>query len=396
MEKDAPVRLGVIGAGDIFKTIKPALDAIGTERARIDWIADIKRKEDLPANLFNRSDNFIYHQIKGDHLQSLPSDVDAVLDLTPHEFHASNLQFILSNGKAAFVEKPFAVNREGIANTAEVLSKYPNQLAYFAVYYRDEKGLVVRTLLPDDNSQKIRQGDWHSQFLTPVLAPVLPKVLDSIGDLRYIVGTCLEGPIYGSIVGREWLGDKENGGMALDLGDHVFSFVNLLKDRIGTMTIENAVAGVSKEAFEHYTKFTGKTSMAEMYAEVSMRGGSGFPMRFAMGKYTGVDEWVFHIQGEQGYVHVNLDSKSLTTTIDSSVFKGDIKVNSKPKYTLIMSDFLRRAKDPLLQHQYGFENCKETLEMVLDIKDRFNQAPRFEFETGQLPGMDDIRRMYRQ
>ena len=44
----------------------------------------------------------------------------------------------------------------------------------------------------------------------------------------------------------------------------------------------------------------------------------------------------------------------------------------------------------------SFENCKETLEMVLDIKDRFNQAPRFEFETGQLPGMDDIRRMYRQ
>jgi hypothetical protein len=137
--------------------------------------------------------------------------------------------------------------------------------------------------------------------------------------------------------------------------------------------------------------------MAETYVEVSMKGGNGFPMKFALGKYTGIDDWGFQIQGRHGYVYVNLDSRVHSMTIDSPVFKGVITIEASPKYSIVISDFMRRVRDPSLQHEYGFENCRDTLELVLRIKDEFNKKPYyFPYETGELPSMREIVKMYRK
>jgi hypothetical protein len=220
-------------------------------------------------------------------------------------------------------------------------------------------------------------------------------VLDSIGNFEYVVGTCLEGSEKFGIKNREWLVNEGTGGMSIDLGDHVFSFVTLLRDRMGDVTLEGTRAGASIEALGCYEKVMGTKAMAETYLEVSMTGGNGgFPMRFALGKYTGVDDWRFHVQGEHGYVHVNLASNSRKMSVVSPVFTGEVVIDSERRYSIVMKDLVRRVGDSSLQHPYGFENARDTLSLVLDIRDKF-QRPYFEYETGRIPGMEDVTDMYR-
>jgi hypothetical protein len=129
---------------------------------------------------------------------------------------------------------------------------------------------------------------------------------------------------------------------------------------------------------------------------VTMRGGSGFPMRFALGKYTGVDEWGFYIQGRHGYVYLEPGPDKMLMDVVSPVFKGSSKIDAKPEGAVIMGDFMRRVRDPAMQHEYGFENCKETLELTLRVREECDKRPYFEYETGDLPSMHEIIRMYRR
>lgn len=376
-------------AGECFnKLILPALNA--TLKYSISWIVDPKPIEQIltDSSTARFNDNFEHHQKDG-FLDKLPiRDVDAVIDATPNRYHQHNIILVLSAGKHLYVEKPFTINHSGISEVDKVIATHSRKLAYFPLIFRDENGLPVRIL-----TEEIKSGDWYEQFFGSKIDHRLYGVLKSIGDIKCIIGTFLEGEgKKAQISHRLWLGDSDQGGILLDTGSHLLTFLPLLRNKIGDVAIEDSRSGISKDVKNEYKQKTGK-SVAETYAELSLRSDKGAMIKLAFGKYTGFDKRVIQIEGEHGFISIDFDSK--TTVIDSPIFQGKVTVNHKLKYGIIVPDFIRRLKNPSLHHEYGFSNSRETLKLILTAREFSANSKSFLYDTGDIPSANAIIGMLR-
>lgn len=367
------MEIGVIGAGECFREkVLPALFKMGN--FSLNWIVDV-----LPADTVRKSlvaaglpDKFKYFSAYG-FLEELPGGyVDAILDTSPSRYHAHNLCLAIDSGKNIYVEKPFAISLEDIRKVEGALGRNLTNFAYFAEYYRDEKGLGIRAL-----TDEIQAGDWYEKFIEPGVDSSMSLALDSMGKILKIDGVCLEGQGKKAGIGhRPWVGDKDQGGQLLDMSTHLLSDLYLLKDRLGDISLARCVTGVCKEAKEEYeSKF--RREIAETYAELALTSSSGCNINFKLGKYTGVAQRWLHIRGENGYVFVDFETQQMD--VKTPACNRRVRVNSDPKYSIIMQDFKRRLGN---SGDYMFDNSKETLKMIL--KARGNVDESFLYRSGDL------------
>lgn len=374
------MKLGIIGAGECFtEKALPALRATGD--FRIEWIVDVLSEQEIRGKLEKiELDSFEYHKTDG-FLPRIPERiVEAVMDFSPNRYHSHNIVLALNAGKHVYTEKPFAIDERGINQVGRVLSASRDLLVYFADYYRDEKGLPLRVLAGD-----LKPNDWRAQLITGFDESLL-QALESIGNVKYVRGTCFEGRGKKSgIDHRLWLGDLDQGGMIFDLGTHLFSFLPILKQKIGNVSIEDCVVGICREAQEEYKRKTGN-DMAETYAEVKLKSDKGALIEVAFGKYTGVDERVFYIEGEKGVVIMNFENQSMY--VDSPAYRGTATIKSEPKYGIIMKNFARLLKDNNLHAPYQFDNSKETLQTILGAKRCADEKKVLLYDSGAVAGIE--------
>jgi predicted dehydrogenase len=120
---NGPVVIGVIGAGSFAQgTLLPALAADG--RVQLKTIA-------TASGLTARgvAERFKFQNCAADAAAVLAdSGVNAVVVATRHNSHASLVATAVGAGKAVFVEKPLAVDAEGLAQVVDAVSARPDAL----------------------------------------------------------------------------------------------------------------------------------------------------------------------------------------------------------------------------------------------------------------------------
>jgi predicted dehydrogenase len=99
------VKIGVVGCGDVaLDTYLPTLSKLRTEgKVEIQAVCDKAQvRAETCQKLFNVKESFTNYD------QMLASDIDAVVILTPHRFHAPLSLLALKAGKHVYSEKPMA------------------------------------------------------------------------------------------------------------------------------------------------------------------------------------------------------------------------------------------------------------------------------------------------
>jgi predicted dehydrogenase/threonine dehydrogenase-like Zn-dependent dehydrogenase len=116
------VRLGVIGAGNFASSVLlPIL-----KRNKDVQLLEICTTSGLTSA--NAARKFGFERTSSDHRSMLDAkDIDAVLIATRHASHASLASEFLRSGKVVFVEKPLAIDLEGLALVHEAMEQSGNQ-----------------------------------------------------------------------------------------------------------------------------------------------------------------------------------------------------------------------------------------------------------------------------
>lgn len=378
------MKVGVIGVGECFKEkmLPPLFNTTGFQ---VKWAVDVLPGSVIIDSLKRKglnTDKTEYHHTDG-FLSEIPSgDVDIVIDASPSRYHAHNVKLALESGKNIYVEKPYTINPEGVRTIDKALNSNDKNLAYFAEYYRDEKGLPLRLLTGD-----ALKDTWYHQFISPVVSSSLGSVLSSIGKITKVYGNCMEGQGKKSGIGhRKWVGDMDQGGQLLDMSTHLFSFTTLLEPKIGNLKVESCYTGLCREFADEYVKWGGRYSdkPAETFAIVKGTTEEGCKVFFEFGKYTGVAERKLDIVGENGRVSMNFENQVMS--VSSPAYNGDISVRSEPKYDIIVNDLqrkIRKWEKGRGSYTYGLDESKWTLAKIL--KAREIARPQVIYENGALP-----------
>ncbi len=392
-----PIRIGIVGPGElVLERAIPALNAHGNYT--VPWAVGAQSRDQALTELSRAgaqlSPTFEYRQEQG-FLSGLPSGADLIYIATPSRYHANNVLMAAKSGTPFCVEKPSTINEEGIGTLTNAVHGNPHMLTYFVEYYRDEKGIALRTALKKDEPLAIQPGSWYEQFFVNGIPGKLQGVFDAIGPIKRIVGTGIEDEgITGDLTtSRLWVNDKDQGGQFLDRSTHLVSFVHMLGSRVGEVTVEDVKAGICIKLDKAYREVTGGKEPAETYAEVTLRSQHGFPIIFAFGNYTGTNHRRLQIDGEHGYVFI--DFATQVTRIESPQFSGEIEVKSDPKYTIIIGDLLRRYGDPQYHHEYALQNSIQSLRTINEARAQITPENTFYHEAGHVPGMSTITGMLR-
>ncbi|HUW84395.1 MAG TPA: bi-domain-containing oxidoreductase [Phycisphaerae bacterium] len=114
------VTVGVIGAGQFARGV--GLPSLARTSARLAWIADL---DNVAARHAARK--FGFENTTTDYTQLLADpDVNTVLCYTPHHLHARFVVETLKAGKHVFVEKPLAIDQEGLEQVRQAAADHPD------------------------------------------------------------------------------------------------------------------------------------------------------------------------------------------------------------------------------------------------------------------------------
>lgn len=391
-------KLGIIGLGEVcLQRVIPALNSVHPNYS-VEWVVSAQPKEqalrELSAAGANVSSRLRYYRNEG-LLESLPNGADIVMDTSPSRYHTRNVELAAEKHVHFYTEKPSTVNAEGIGRISRAVSKNPDLLSYFVEYYRDEKGLMLNAALRPDEPLAISPGSWHEQFFVGRIPSGLQGSLDSIGRIVRITGTGIEDEgMTGDLTYKTWIGDRDQGGQFLDRSTHLISYLAMLGERVGAVFVEDVKAGICTKFDAAYRKATGG-GPAETYAEVTLRSEHGFPILFSFGNYTGTNHRALQIEGDSGIIVVNFATQIMS--MESRQFTGDVEVRTEPKYSILMSDLMRRYEDPEYHHQYGLVNSVKTLRTIIEARGMINSENTFYYEAGRAPGNSaEIMGMFRQ
>jgi predicted dehydrogenase len=108
-------RIGLIGAGSFATaTIVPGLQAAGFELGRVASASGLTAE--------SARQRFGFESAHADPAEVIDSDVDLVVIATRHDSHAELAAAALAAGKAVYVEKPLALDAQGLAAVADAAS----------------------------------------------------------------------------------------------------------------------------------------------------------------------------------------------------------------------------------------------------------------------------------
>jgi len=161
--------LAVIGIGDYYSKLKPYLWKYFSPAALVDVDHSVVKR--LAAH-----ESSVFHQLSSSvDIVDLVKPADLVMVLTPNDSHVGYCEQVSRAGKALFVEKPVATNREGLAVLGKLVdSGLP---VYFSDFYVDVRAtplLLCANRLPLD--------DWRRNLIRGDFAKT-PSV-DDIGPIR--------------------------------------------------------------------------------------------------------------------------------------------------------------------------------------------------------------------
>ena len=209
---------------------------------------------------------------------------DALMILTPNQFHADHLEEVVPLGIPVFMEKPIVTSIGDLDRIKACLQVNP--ALYCSDFYIDVWGAPLMK--------------WIGKSVAP---PVLEKIefsesfekysMQDLGAIKRVEGTIVEGTgSAASFAGREWLWNPIHGGVLWDMGYHELI---LWFSTIGESVVAKSV--------ERYAVEEAPMGAAETYGAVSMTSHSGIQFEFKVGKYieTG-DDRAFRIIGERGEV----------------------------------------------------------------------------------------------
>jgi predicted dehydrogenase len=156
------VRIGLIGAGSFARaTLLPALRDAGAELAAVASGGGLTATDVATRFGFERAADSADEILADD-------SIDAVVIATRHTSHARLTASALRTGKAVFVEKPLAIDRDGLAEVEEALAPdsllmvgFNRRFAPLAVQLRNELEAVASpTLLARVNAGPLPADHW--------------------------------------------------------------------------------------------------------------------------------------------------------------------------------------------------------------------------------------------
>ncbi len=155
-------RIGLIGAGSFARaTLLPALRDAGAELAAVASGGGLTATDVATRFGFERAADSADEILADD-------SIDAVVIATRHASHAQLTASALRTGKAVFVEKPLAIDRDGLAEVEEALAPdsllmvgFNRRFAPLAVQLRNELEAVASpTLLARVNAGPLPADHW--------------------------------------------------------------------------------------------------------------------------------------------------------------------------------------------------------------------------------------------
>ncbi len=269
-------KLAVIGVGAYFRMIFPGI------HISFDVIATIDKGD--------------YSEEPGglrDYVRSFAPD--AVMILTPNEFHASHIEEISELELPVFVEKPLVTTATALMRVLHVVDRHPT--LYCSDFYIDVWGSPLTKWwgLP-----VAPQVDRAIQIIDEK-SPLWTAGKNQIGRVQEVEATLLEGTgAAGSFTGREWLWDPIHGGVLWDMGyHHLVMWFTLFNESLEVLSVLKTRVPDAPEGG------------AETYGEVLMVSASGIRFRLRTGKYIeSGDDRAFTIKGTHGSVSMQFAEES--------------------------------------------------------------------------------------
>ncbi|MCC7304648.1 MAG: Gfo/Idh/MocA family oxidoreductase, partial [Alphaproteobacteria bacterium] len=255
IKPDRRVRVGIVGAGDIYpKFIRPTLDQRGTER----FISDPFMCASLAGNL-----NALEHRV--DNIRSMPDDLDYTLVTTPPYLHLEHITEILDQGKPAIIEKPIVGNLDDLNELEERLSK-----ATIPVYCVDWTIEHAKPLLHAAFCKQNIQVPFHDTLIIhdPDNAFATFDITKVVAiNARFVEGG--DNPLADmkkTQTGRNWLYDfNRGGGILYDMAVHVLNPLAVLGYH--QTQVHDVFLGKLTEKKGHYELF-GKEPNAQKTGEM--------------------------------------------------------------------------------------------------------------------------------
>lgn len=335
--------VNILGAGEVYqKKIKPALKYLGIEHFKI-----------FDPNYTNLSQN----ETRINSIDELSSNSITFI-LSPNKFHLTQSIELIKKQVAVYIEKPFVVNKQEL----EIFEKTGiNSPVYLGDYYIFKAlGLLslVGIKMPFKKFIEIKL-DKDEKLLRSIHSNK-----QILGEINKIEGCLLEGGNLGTIQHRNWLSEKGQGGMLLDLMIHLTNIVFMAGFKISE--INNSILYESAEKIGDY-KILSEDKVEDL-AKVSGIMNNDIEFNFTAGKNAVFSDRWLKFTDKNGY------SLELVFNSNNEVFYrykdeilGKLLVKLDP-YILTMMDafsFFREEKNFV---KY-FDIQKNSICAIEDFKD---------------------------
>ncbi|MDR3690169.1 MAG: Gfo/Idh/MocA family oxidoreductase [Fimbriimonas sp.] len=323
-------RLAVIGVGDFYRAILPGIEAAFEVVARID-----------------KSDYAPHPGGLQDHVHSCSPD--AVMILTPNQFHAEHVEEVAPLGLPTFVEKPLVTSAEDLLRILKCVEVNP--ALYCSDFYVDVWG-----------AQLLR---WVGMKTAACLSP--RTVVDegsvawqagiaSIGEIQRVEATLLEGTgPYASFAGREWLWDPTHGGVLWDMAyHHLAMWFTVIDQPLEVLSVKRS------------TVSSAPPNSSETYGSVEFRSAGGIEFSLRAGKYveTG-DDRAFRIYGSKGKATMEFVEPSRLYLDDD--FESPLAILTGSRLDLVAPAFREWANSKPTT-PYGLHAAIESVNTMLKIR----------------------------
>jgi predicted dehydrogenase len=310
-------KLAVIGVGDYYRMFHRAI------ATWFDVVAEIDKGDypDEPGGLATAV---------------RATGAEAAMILTPNRLHAKHILELEPLGIPLLVEKPLVTTLADLERV--VVSAKANPRLYCSDYFVDVAGVPLLRWL----------GRPHVQALAPYVAGDASGGFEKLGPVHSVEAILLEstGP-KSSFEGREWLWDKEHGGVIWDLAYHHLALWFASFDE-----------GLSVESV--HTRRV-EEGLAETYADIALRSASGTSLRVEVGKYADRDEISFTIRGEKGTARMEFRPNGV-------LFEGEPVARLEGDFAEHVCQAFRAYVESGTSEPYGFEAAKRICETIFHIR----------------------------
>ena len=285
--------------------------------------------------------------------------------LSPPAEHVKQLERAVSLNKTIFVEKPFAVDVDGLWRVDQAIQTNPR--VYFSDFYVDVRGAsLVRAF-----GSHLDENDW----VAPRIHTIEGKAFsggwrEQLGPVVSVDASLLEGEGEAGVVEiRPWLRERDGGGVLLDLACHLLALYFALFD--SALSILDVRLGIhpAGSSGTDYQPWSAHEAAAETYALLQLQSSAGFPVRIEVGKMWNNDARRFQINGLHGTATLDFGTSSgpknrLLTNIGGkkSVFELD-----QNYWDLVAEGFLNYFESGSVKPR-GYREGRAALETILRAK----------------------------